>query len=307
MTARRSRCVSLPAWTCFGLPCMVVTVLSCLVVIVGGVDATSASSLDASTCDAKDTKDGTCSSTTTPDDYVYFDDTRNYYENDRQYYEPATDYEHMRHWELLEYFDCTASHEERHEALKIFTPQEFQQAQQVYINVVGQEQSTLAPTGTSMHVPAVVKIVPGKGRGVFTTAPVSRGQLIWGEEELAVFYNARHFRQFLKQTTRDMACGVLEWAWVEPDKRQHHGGVLSINVSLEPGSLMNQADYYLDEEGREQTDNLDNLNAGCVPESAENGDCGGNLYALRDLQADEEILIDYGDFSLPTGWRDFGL
>ena len=34
---------------------------------------------------------------------------------------------------------------------------------------------------------------------------------------------------------------------------------------------------------------------------------GENLYALRDIDAGEQILVNYGEFAVPEGWKEFGL
>lgn len=215
------------------------------------------------------------------------------------------EYENMRHWELLKYhFGCIASEfaEDQDTDLKIFSDEEFERAKEIYVQVVGEERSTISKTEKSLHVPVTVKIVEGKGRGLFTTAPVKKGQLVWSRDELASFYNGQDFREFLKRIGKDLACGVLQWAWCQDISDGK--GILSINVGLDPGSFMNQPDWYYDEDGEEQSDNL---NVGCVPEFYDPGDCVSNLYALRDLEAEEEILVDYSTFALTTGWRYFGL
>jgi len=32
-----------------------------------------------------------------------------------------------------------------------------------------------------------------------------------------------------------------------------------------------------------------------------------NLFALRDIEAGEQLLVDYGEFAVPEGWEKFGL
>jgi hypothetical protein len=164
----------------------------------------------------------------------------------------------------------------------------------------------------------------GKGRGVFADGPIRRGELVWSPvPHTARFSTGAAFRAFLSLLPPDLACDVLQWAYVQdvaderrrPDptaptgevdgldptgSRPAHGAgrTLRISVDLDEGSYMN---------GEE-----DDPNIGCRFDSAEQAIGGAGVsclqfVALRDISAGEELLCSYGEFAWSDGWSDFGM
>ena len=169
-----------------------------------------------------------------------------------------------------------------------------------YRRVVGTK-STILPTDDvdGFHVPIIAQVTPDKGRGVFAAKVISKGSLVWSpQHQSAQFLDAHSFRQFLASIPPDMACDVLQWAYVE-DLGENGMSNLIMSCDLDEGSYMNTGGW---DDGIE-------ANVGCDEElEAQLGvDCGHNYYALRDIQAGEEILCDYATFDAPKGWDRFGL
>jgi len=83
------------------------------------------------------------------------------------------------------------------------------------------------------------------------------------------------------------------------DDELEEGQILLICVDLDEGSFMNSG-YWQEE---------DNSNLGCISEAGSKvlGGCKQNYFALRDIDAGEELLVNYGEFALPHGWDSFGL
>lgn len=143
-------------------------------------------------------------------------------------------------------------------------------------------------------------IVPEKGRGVFATNTVKKGTLIWTSHKhySARFPDAGMYRQFLRALPPDLACDVLLWSYVE-DLGSPKSPQLIITTDLNDGALMNTQWYDTDPED----------NTGYVLEwsNTHPGNWKQNLFALRDIEVGEELLLYYGDFATAEGWEEFGL
>ena len=166
----------------------------------------------------------------------------------------------------------------------------------VYQGVVGPHVSSIAQplsTTNGFFVDYQVKHSPGRGRGVFAAQDIHKGQLVYTETmQKATFSTGHNYRRFLQSLPPDLACDVMEWAYVQ----QVDQGLI-ICVDLDEGALLN--------DGRKQETNI-----GCDPEAAAklNGHvCGVSDFALRDIQKGEELLVAYDDFDAPDGWSSFGL
>lgn len=172
-----------------------------------------------------------------------------------------------------------------------------------YRNLVGPEASSISPSDETngFKVPYKALIAPGnKGRGVFAAAPIKKGSLVWTshKHQSAQFHDGDAYRQFLGALPADLACDVIQWAYVE-DLGTANFPKLTICVDLDEGTLVNTQWYDTDPEN----------NIGCVLEQSDKypGGCKENLFALRDIDAGEEFLVDYGDFAIEEGWKEFGL
>jgi SET domain len=203
----------------------------------------------------------------------------------------------------------------------------------------------LAPLGSGFRKAVQARQTDdGKGRGVYAAEAIRKGELVWtATASTARFPSGALYRQFLAIVPADLACDVLQWAYVQdvvhfrestarsgnndlhnrccndntteaiPQSPQQlqpdtsRSPVLRISVDLDEGSYMNGEDY--------------DPNVGCLTEDEEDdGDdeesqptrtppshCQQNFYALRDIRVGEELLCYYGDFATSDGWAEFGL
>ena len=181
----------------------------------------------------------------------------------------------------------------------IHSPATWLLLRQTYQSIVGEEHSTIAPLSSSETGFAVAfraSQSPGKGRGVFAAQHVPRGALVWSTRQTARFTTGHSYRQFLMSLEADLACDVIQWAYVQAvdDEQQ----TLMMSVDLDEGILVNSGDG-----------DGESANVGCDPAAAEAlpGGCKENYFALRDIEAGEEFLLDYGDFAVTHGWKEFGL
>jgi hypothetical protein len=183
------------------------------------------------------------------------------------------------------------------------------------------------PLGTGFRKAVSARQTPdGKGRGVFAAEPIRSGELVWS----ATFATARFstgpaYRQFLSLLPPDLACDVLQWAYVQEVTTEAYTNIdpacsassaavgpspnetqpaecgkreLRVSVDLDEGSYMNSED--------------DDPNVGCLVDDEERMtgkglSCQHHFFALRDIRVGEELLCSYGAFAWSDGWSEFGL
>jgi len=176
-------------------------------------------------------------------------------------------------------------------------------ARQVYKKIVGEESSLLHDSeSTGFAVPIEAKQAPGKGRGIFAARDIKKTTLIWNTKQTARFQDGELYREFIFALETGFACDVLQWAYVQDlgdDKEEDNYddeeySDLHISVDLDEGCFCN--------DGEEP-------NLGCDREAAEEfpGGCKSNYFALRDIEAGEELICSYYSFVRPDGWKEFGL
>jgi hypothetical protein len=218
--------------------------------------------------------------------------------------------------------DCGNSHGNRPK-LPLWKQDTFNFMHKAYLQVVGEE-AYEKEIGRTIHeteehgirVPFYAGYSDERGRGVFTSEPVKKGSLIWTPTQTARFRDHQSYIDFMALLPNDLACDVKAWAYVqdmsigfngEPYEMSKGNGVdnkskpLAISVDMEEGSLLNTRDLDFVED---YTPNIGEQNTGCDPEGSKllPGGCSIGLFALRDLEADEEIFISYGDFAISAGW-----
>jgi hypothetical protein len=133
--------------------------------------------------------------------------------------------------------------------------------------------------------PYYAKLSPGKGRGVFASRDIKKGEIVHdGTKSDVVFPDATSFRRFMFALPREMACDASEWIFTQ---RFEQDGPMRIVSSLNIAILMN--------EGNNQTE------VNVEPEN----DYSSVLRAMRDIKEGEEILMDYSDY--PTDYVAAGL
>ncbi|CAJ1945167.1 unnamed protein product [Cylindrotheca closterium] len=159
-----------------------------------------------------------------------------------------------------------------------------------YIAVVGPQKATLKLTyGSGIKVPFRVGHSPGRGRGVFATADIPKGTLVWQADFTATFTQGEQFRKFLSVLPDDMVCDLIMWCYTAV----RTGGENVIDCDLDEGSLFNSYDE------------LSEYNLGNQKVSFANSDLD-SAFAMRDIQAGEEFITAYDEFDTEK-YNSFGL
>jgi hypothetical protein len=167
-----------------------------------------------------------------------------------------------------------------------------------HADVVGSEEPT--PTG-KFYVPYEVRLSEGKGRGVFATEAIKKGTRVLDDDKAAVFEDPESYNKFLKSIPRHLACDVLKWAW--PDYRiipNSNDKKAVVRLDMDESAMINNS------RSKERT----NIGTGCL-----GGGCNNNKYVvdenksvvtLKDMEAGEEFLMRYGEFSAgDEAWESF--
>lgn len=191
--------------------------------------------------------------------------------------------------DLWDYFDCDEVFETER---PIHNQSTWMLLRGAYQGVVGPDRSSIAPLSheNGFQVSFEVQQFHDKGRGLVATQKVKKGDLVWtARRQTARFGDGPSYRRFLASIPTDLACDVIQWAYVQAF------GVPLICVDLDECSFMNNGSY--------------EANIGCIPEAAEllPGGCKENYFALRDIEVGEELLCSYGEFAISDGWEWFGL
>lgn len=183
----------------------------------------------------------------------------------------------------------------------LYTQEMWMEVRRAYLYAVGSKKSSIGPEPSEEDgfvIPVEVRQAPGnKGRGLFATQDIPRGERIWNSSnQTAMFDNAEDYKTFLELLLSDVACDVIQWAYVYAISGNMRD--TRICVDLDDMTFVNQI-IYLHER----------LDAGCLPEWEDRypGGCEDNVFALRDIQADDEILVDYQEFAIQDGWEKFGI
>ena len=117
-----------------------------------------------------------------------------------------------------------------------------------------------------------------RGRGLFASRDIQKGDLVHGSKSDVIFPDAMTWRRYVFSLPRRMACDAIDWTWT-----QKRGIRTCMNIAI----LMNAANW------KTENQTEPNLSA-----SAE-------MYATRDIKKGEELLYDYesGD----KEWESVGL
>lgn len=198
-----------------------------------------------------------------------------------------------------------------------------------YVETVGPRRSTLEGddaldgASTAFRVPFEVRQSPGMGRGLFATEAVGAGLVMYDFSRTAQFWEAEEFTMFLSAIGTELACDVLMWSYVQELGGTEAGGAsgspgpeatsassdLRIMTDLDPGSFCNNGDGGA---GGNMGWRAAGGGPSPAPLPASDGTARADtvksapLIALRDIEAGEEILCSYGQFS-EGEWSHFGL
>jgi len=158
-----------------------------------------------------------------------------------------------------------------------------------FMTIVGEDE-TYFKQGSGFRVPFETRHAPNKGRGVFALEFIPKGELVWSAaDNVAMFENGESYELFLASIPQDLACDVIQWAYVEEYEEKDH-----ICVDLDDGSIINSV-YSED----------DDLNVGCIQEDRKMLDCAQWLFALKDIEEEDEVICDYESFDVENGFSLF--
>ena len=176
----------------------------------------------------------------------------------------------------------------------------------VYNEVVGLEWSTIPPKygSNGFQMPVEIKFDEDVGRGVFTKVPIKKGDLIYISTNNAQFHAAQDYRNYLRSLPVALACDVLIWAFSRMLSAETELHIAC--VDLDEGSFINTAPVSSLECNMELGTETGLLKEGDDETSTHYG-CDLKFYAKRDIQENEEIRADYGEFAEPHGWLEMGL
>ena len=128
--------------------------------------------------------------------------------------------------------------------------------------------------------PYYAKLSPGKGRGLFASRDIKKGELVDGIEggtkSDMIFTTVDAIRRYLLALPEPMACDVLEWTYTE---KLVKGGPSVLLCASDISSLANSV-------WGEDDPNV-------MPKDKKSS---VRLYATRDIKKGEELLMDYGVF-----------
>lgn len=129
--------------------------------------------------------------------------------------------------------------------------------------------------------PYYAKLSPGKGRGLFASRDIKKGEMVHDGNASDVEMSANEWRKMALALPQKMACDFSEWTWTQ---QMEKGGPYKIFTAFNISILMNGSNK---------------------PNTMPKSSYSSVMYALRDIKKDEEILTDYKVY--PTRWSKVGL
>jgi hypothetical protein len=182
-----------------------------------------------------------------------------------------------------------------------FTQEKWIEMRKAYVQVVGQEESSLSadwaelpPRGelsSGFYIPVEVRTSPGKGRGVFSSVDIQKGQKVWDNRHTGRFPDECSVRQFMDVIGEEDACNAIMWAYVNNHFAEEVSGDYEFMLDFDECVYFNAAPS-------KEEQNLDNRFADHVGEDRDKRRAPGAfaMYANRDIPAGSELIIDYGQF-----------
>jgi hypothetical protein len=213
--------------------------------------------------------------------------------------------------DLWDHFECDYHYE--YPGL-LYNQETWMNLRQVYHDVVGSAESSIgSPVSEEdgFSVTVQVKQSESKGRSLFATQDIKKGEHIWsGMKQGALFDNDVDFKTFLARIPEHIACDHL-----------HHLGFVQLfgedNDNMDDariGAILDDCAFVNTrapvELPREDANaDADPANAGCMPEWKDRypGGCNQNLFALKDIRAGQEIVVEDTDFNTPDDWEWFNM
>eukprot|EP00985_Skeletonema_marinoi_P010581 scaffold4958_cov145-Skeletonema_marinoi.AAC.23 len=168
------------------------------------------------------------------------------------------------------------------------------------VNLVPIQQPTPDNSFSLMTVPCEIKDAGGgKGKGLFASEMIKKGSLVMSLNagNVGIFKDGATWRKFVATLPRETACNFIEWCWIQEIIPEEGNEVdvrngLTIFCAFDESSLMNAADFdwgYGEEA---------NVRCGSSDDNEE-GPCRFDYYATRDIEAGEELTVNYDEFEDP--------
>lgn len=117
--------------------------------------------------------------------------------------------------------------------------------------------------------PYYAKISPGKGRGLFASRDIQKGEVVHDGTQSDTEISPADYRRFLFALPQKMACDSAEWAWTQ---QLVQNGPFTIRTAFNISVLMNASKH---------------------PNALPRDEYSSKFYALRGIKKGEEILTDY--------------
>lgn len=164
---------------------------------------------------------------------------------------------------------------------------------------------------TGMAVPYSIRKAGEKGRGIFAEDTIPKGSMVYTARHggHVRFRHGMDFKTFVVSVPGAMACEILQCAAVQSlsEEQPTRPETSVITVDLDDTCYVNSADNDDDENDDENDEEGDKKDANVGCPKGNDFNCIDNGYALRDIEAGEEILCDYETFAILEGWEWFSL
>ena len=130
--------------------------------------------------------------------------------------------------------------------------------------------------------PYYAKLSPGKGRGLFASRDIQKGEIVhYGTKSDVVFPNETSWKRFMFAMPRKMACDQAEWSFTQ---QFEENGRMRIVSSLNIAILMNEGNH------------RNEVNVEPKDDNGEASEYSTLFRAIKDIKKDEEILMDYANY-----------
>eukprot|EP00581_Thalassiosira_minuscula_P020136 CAMPEP_0183719080 /NCGR_PEP_ID=MMETSP0737-20130205/12162_1 /TAXON_ID=385413 /ORGANISM="Thalassiosira miniscula, Strain CCMP1093" /LENGTH=335 /DNA_ID=CAMNT_0025948767 /DNA_START=66 /DNA_END=1073 /DNA_ORIENTATION=+ len=207
-------------------------------------------------------------------------------------------WKHYSYNDIRDHFHCRKRSKDNTKSLP--TLEEWNFMREIFVQVVDPnkkwEDDPVPPTlgyslekGIPAPPPYYPKASPGKGRGLFATRDIAKGELVHdGTHSDVIFPDAIAWRRYVFSLPREMACDCTDWHWMQ---KLQEGGPYYMLAGINISSLMNSGGI--------------EFGPGREPNALPQSPTSGKFYATRDIRKHEEILTDYDSYY--TNWREVGL
>jgi len=130
--------------------------------------------------------------------------------------------------------------------------------------------------------PYYAKLSPGKGRGLFASRDIQKGEIVHdGNKSDVVFPDGLSWKRYMFALPRTLACDNAEWSFTQQFEED---GPMRVVSSLNIAILMNEGNTVKD------------VNVQPEDGNGKPSEYSAVFYAMRDIKKDEEILMDYADY-----------